>query len=53
MDFGWDAPPDEDLDALLEDENELEYIREKEKKQKEITYIEQLLESNEKVIQSA
>ena len=49
MDIGWDAPPDEDFDALLDDEHELEYMRELEKKQNEITNIEHLLESNDQV----
>ena len=53
MDIGWDAPPDEDLDALLEDEHELAYIREMEKKQNEITNIEHLLQSNDQVIKFA
>ena len=50
MDFGWDAPPDEDIDDLLETEHELEYIREIEKQQNDITHIEHLLQSTEQVI---
>ena len=34
MDNDWDAPPEEDFDALLDDEDELEYIREMEMEQK-------------------
>ena len=52
MDIGWDGPPEEDIDALLDDEDELEYIREIElqNKQKEVLDIEKLLESNSQVI---
>ena len=52
MDIGWDVPPEEEIDTLLEDEDELEYIREIElqNKQKEILEIEKLLESRDQVI---
>ena len=52
MDIGWDVPPEEEIDALLDDEDELEYIREIElqNKQKEILEIEKLLESRNQVI---
>ena len=51
MDIGWDAPPDEDFNALLDDEDELEYIREIEieQKRKQIEDIENLLENSGKV----
>ena len=51
MDIGWDVPPEEEIDALLEDEDELEYIREIElqNKQKEILDIETLLDSQHRV----
>ena len=44
MDFGWDGPPEEDFDAMLEDEEELEYIREMEKNQDKLRNVEQMLE---------
>ena len=52
MDIGWDVPPEEEIDALLDDEDELEYIREIElqNKQIEILEIEKLLESSNQVI---
>ena len=52
MDIGWDVPPEEEIDALLDDEDELEYIREIElqNKQKEILEIEKLIESRHQVI---
>ena len=52
MDIGWDVPPEEEIDALLDDEDELEYIREIElqNKQKEILEIEKLLESRNQVM---
>ena len=52
MDIGWDVPPEEEIDALLDDEDELEYIREIElqNKQKEILEIEKLLECKQQVI---
>ena len=52
MDIGWDVPPEEEIDALLDDEDELEYIREIElqNKQKEILEIEKLIESRQQVI---
>ena len=52
MDIGWDVPPEEEIDALLDDEDELEYIREIElqNKQKEILEIEKLLECRHQVI---
>ena len=52
MDNGWDVPPEEDIDALLEDEDELEYIREIElqNKQNEILDVEKLLENRYQVI---
>ena len=52
MDIGWDVPPEEEIDALLDDEDELEYIREIElqNKQKEILEIEKLLESRHQVM---
>ena len=55
MDIGWDVPPEEDIDALLADEDELEYIREIElqNKQKEVLDIEKLLETNYQVIISS
>ena len=55
MDIGWGVPPEEDIDALLDDEDELEYIREIElqNKQKEVLDIEKLLETNYQVIISS
>ena len=52
MDNGWDVPPEEDIDSLLEDEDELEYIREIElqNKQNEILDVEKLLENRYQVI---
>ena len=52
MDNGWDVPPEEDIDTLLEDEDELEYIREIElqNKQNEILDVEKLLENRYQVI---
>ena len=51
MDNGWDVPPEEDIDTLLEDEDELEYIREIElqNKQNEILDVEKLLENRYQV----
>ena len=52
MDNGWDVPPEEDIDTLLEDEDELEYIREIElqNKQNELLDVEKLLEKRYQVI---
>ena len=52
MDHEWDAPPEQDFDALLDDEDELEYIREMEIQQhkNEMKNIENILENTNQVI---
>ena len=52
MDNEWGVPPEEDIDTLLEDEDELEYIREIElqNKQNEMLDVEKLLENRYQVI---
>ena len=51
MDIEWEAPPEEDIDTLLDDEDELEYIREieMERKRKEQDDPEKMLNSNTQV----
>ena len=45
MELEWDAPPEENFDALMEDEDEMEYIREMEMEQRKLQNVENELES--------
>ena len=47
----WDAPPEEDFDELLDDEDELEYLREMEMEQQKnkMKNIENMLENTNQV----
>ena len=51
MDIEWEAPPEEDIDTMLDDEDELEYIREieMERRRKEQDDLEKMLISNTQV----
>ena len=51
MDIEWEAPPEEDIDKMLDDEDELEYIREieMERRRKEQDDLEKMLNSNTQV----
>ena len=51
MDIEWEAPPEEDIDTMLDDEDELEYIREieMERRRKEQDDLEKMLNSNSQV----
>ena len=52
MDFEWNAPPVEDFDALLDDEDELQYIREMEmvQKTKKLSDVENYMENASQVL---
>ena len=51
MDIEWEAPPEEDIDTMLDDEDELEYIREieMERRRKEQDDLEKMLNSDTQV----
>ena len=51
MEFEWEAPPEEDIDTMLDDEDELEYIREieMERRRKEQDDLEKMLNSDTQV----